>query len=64
MKNQAEQNAQPDFLLSMEKFFCLIFRLAGQIHAELSEGVGVHLRKNYGGMHLRISEARECCECF
>ena len=40
----------------MKQLFCLIFWLAGKVHAEFAEGVRIDLRQNYGGMNLGITE--------
>ena len=46
----------------MEKLFRLIFRLAGEIDAELTEGGGIDLGKNYRGMDLGILKTRYSLE--
>ena len=40
----------------MEKLFRLVFGLGGEVNAELAEGVGIDLGKNYGRVHFRVTE--------
>ena len=48
-----------DYRLSVcvEQFFCLVFRFAGEVYAEVFEQLFIHLRKQNGGMHLAAGKA-------
>ena len=43
----------------MEEFFCLILRIAGQIHPEFAECVRVGLRQYHGRMRLATAQFRK-----
>lgn len=45
----------------MVEFLGLIARLAGHIHAQLTEHIGVHLGEDHSGMGIT---AREFCQMF
>ena len=48
----------------MKKLFSLVFGFAGKIKSELTEGVGIHLRKYHGGMYLGIPKLRKSRHCL